>query len=236
VIFVADNINDEEQQKPIRKSWTMLKKANIIPTHTAGMEACWDGFDPLQNYKWIDKINGYTFTCVSSKTAPIHEGNLLNFNAHGGMRSNFSTPATTEVPYSIEIVTRNLKNSITYLSNDWGVVIHPGLNYSWKEITPGITLRKVQNKKPYTFFRAVNNGASGYGVTIPIADLEDNGLDTWTWIPTKGLYRNGICLLEFENRKDIGSFNLSLGIPSHTHSNNDYYRLKFKTHEVRYYP
>ena len=226
--------NNNEDPKPIRKTWTMLKKAIQIPQHTNGMTVCWDGLDNLNaSNQWVDKISGYTFSLDNAKVIPVHEKNVYNFKAIGGMRSNFETPSTADVSWTIEIVTRDIRNSVPYLSDDWGVVIHPGLNSSWKDVYHGITLRKQQTTNPYTIFMAVNQVG---GISMPIADFKENEMDTWTWVPMRGLYRNGVCIKAFETTKTINPFKLSLAIPFLDSSVNDCYRLKCKIHEVRYYP
>lgn len=226
--------NNGENDKPVvRKTWTMIKRAVRVPKYTEGMQAHWDGFQPLNSSnQWVDVVNGYTFTPVTSSAVPVHQDNLLNFTKWGGMKSSLRTPATSVTPYTLEITLRDTYSATPYLSDNYGTIIDTGMDSDWISY-PGIHLRKFVSKVQIFYRNSSWKDPYGY-VNIAKADFVPNGLDTFTFVPTKGIYRNGVCLQE---TPDMIMPEEALGIGTYpAGSYASYYKLKFKVHSVRYYP
>lgn len=195
---------ENENDKPvIRKTWIMLKKA--APEYAEdGLIMHFCGEDGYVGNNWISRINeADKLTVANTKAKPSYNSEEKYYKSattsgkYGyGFKSSFSI--TTSENTSFEIVTRDIKkvtscNNAT--NNTFIFAGNCGTKYGNYDPPKGsIVLKK---------FPSSNNGANNNMISLGIAggtqvykthinNFADNSLDTFTVVPGKGMYHNGV--------------------------------------------
>ena len=196
--------------------------------------AIWSGEYGLnENNEWVDRINNYTFTPINASKVPLYDSanKLLNINDFGGMQSSLSLPATSEVPYTLELVVRDMDEAETSARDNWGKLIGPEMN-NWNNKSKSFGLS--------TFWNNYNNNAYAvtYRSSIDIhhytTSKREHGLTTLTVVPTLGIWVNGEKEVDFNLDCAEIIFALGSGVGSYNYTYAS--QTKFKVHGVRYYP
>lgn len=229
--------NNNEDPKPIRKTWTMIKVAPPAIDYTKGAAAIWTGENGLnENNEWIDKTGTYKFTPIRASVVPAYdkERKLLDFNAYGGMKSNLTLPATSDTPYTLELVMRDMNESSSAGGN-WGKILGPEMS-GWYNKSNTYAINGTWNhtglpagqQNTYCIDYYVGSKQTTYRSTTE----RQAGLTTITVIPTQGLWVNGIK----ENEFNLSCTATLIALASGIGSNASYSATQFKVHAVRYYP
>ena len=221
--------NNNEDIKPIRKTWLMIKRpAPIINTYiTDGLVADFRGEDGYVDRAWIDRVSGYKFTPVSLSTAPVHDATnkLYQSTSFGGMRANFMTGTT----FTLEFVFRDVKNMTKASASNYATLV--GCNMSGWNATNGIYIQKRPTTEELT--TGIRNGTSSPSyVNHSFDNFINNGLDTITIVVGVGFFHNGVKI------GDCGTSMTSGNIGLFTHydqTNASSYKAKGKIHAVRKY-
>ena len=229
-------MSDNQQQE--RKTWKMIKKANPTAAYVKGAGAIWVGENGLnENNQWVDIINKHTFTPISSTIVPVYnsELKLLDFNQYGGMKSSFSLPATSETPYTIELVLRDMDLSSS-MGDNWGKLLGPEMS-EWynKARTFAITGYWNNTKLPeeYRNSYSLDYYNANYQPTAVRSSISRQpGVTTITAIPTKGLWVNG----QKGDECNLDCDTTQFGLASAIGGKSSYSNTKIKVHSVRYYP
>jgi hypothetical protein len=182
--------------------------------------------DDVTTYAWVDRVSGYKFSIDSKSSVPTYdnENKLYKQTGAGIMIGNFKIPGNAN--YTFEAVFRDIKNSSNPTHNDYNAIVGGDMN-NWEVTTSSIAMGK--NKTDNAIWCAL------YGISrINIAndEFEDNGLTTFTIVPSVGIFRDGIKI------SDCGVPNAERGISlfGHTSGPYTYYtRSTGKIHSVRMY-
>lgn len=217
--------NNNEQQ-PVRKTWIMYKKAAIQKEYAPGMIADFRGEDDYINGSWVDRINGYKFTPVSTSTAPVHDSinKLYEATQFGGMRANFMTGTT----FTLEFVFRDIKNMVKASESNYANLV--GTNMSGWSNNNGVVINKTADNSKVNV--QLLKGTTSTYHSIPFTEFEDGKLDTIAIVPGVGFFKNGVLL------KSVGTSLNSGNIGLFTHYDQTYassYKSKGKIHAVRKY-
>lgn len=195
----------------------------ITNEYVDGATAIWTAEDGLnESNQWIDRINGYGFTPISS-IIPVHDSNskLLNFNAYGGMLSNFK-PENKD--YTIEIVTRDIRNckGSTTSSNEGVIITTAAANTGLSGITFMI--------KPTSIGICQINDNSSQRQMFEKTNFEQNSMDTFSTTPTEQVLNGEIVKTYTSN--PVHTTELAL-----CHRKNfTGLKAQVKIHCIRYYP
>ena len=209
--------------------WTLGAQEGYI---TNGLVAHFSGEDGYVDGAWVDRISGYKFTPISTSTAPVYDEYLKLYEAttFGGMKSDFKTPASSE--YSFEITVRDFKNiTSNSMTNNYATLMGGEID-QYTLTTDSLRLYRVAtgaSSEPNKLV-AVKGGSSIH--VMDRSEFEDNGLDTFTFIPEVGIFRNGLKIA------DLGGSSVARGIGLFTEYSGlytSYFRGKGKIHSVRMY-
>lgn len=207
--------------------WTLGVQEGYI---TNGLVAHFSGEDNYKDGAWVDRVSGYKFTPLSTSAAPVYDAEykLYDQNTFGGMVSDFTIPAGAD--FSFEVVARDIYDATSSnLSSYYGTIV--GCAMDGYGIAGGgiVFIRRKQSDNGYAFG---SQGSSVDTYKLPRSEVVDDALDTFTYVPNVGMFRNGVKLSdagESVAERKIGLFTHYSG------SYTSYYRGKAKIHCVRVY-
>jgi hypothetical protein len=197
-----------------------------------GLVAWFSGEDDYTDGAWVDRISGYKFTPVSTSTAPVYDADnkLYEAQSFGGMKSDFQLPASSE--YSFEIVVRDFKNITSDNMSSHYAVLMGGAMDKYTSLTDTLRLNRISTGASSNANKLLATKAGDVTHVMDRSEFEDNALDTFTFVPEVGLFRNGIKLT------DLGASTTARGIGLFIEYSGmyiNYYRSKGKIHSVRMY-
>ena len=203
-----------------------IDKINYVEN---GLTALFTGLDNYVDGSWVDRVSGYKFTPISSSTKPVYSAiaRLYNQNVFGGMVSDFTIPAGSD--FSFEIVTRDIKNATSSSQGSYYASIVGSAMDGWNVASGGIALQRLK-----TADNKIVCSMPGNGITpsIPYSNFVANSLDTFTIVPSVGVFHNGVKISDINantTERKVGLFTHYSG------SYTSYYRAKAKIHSVRVY-
>ena len=190
-----------------------------------GLVAHFSGEDDYIDGAWVDRVGGYKLTPTTASAAPKYDvtNKLYNVDTTGGMVSDLNAGGVAEC--SIEVVTRDVKNTVRP-SSSYGTIL--GGTMKDHSINDGLVI--VRNKSEQISLQSYASQVCTYHA-INNSEFENNGLDTLTIVPYVGFFRNGVKLADC-NATPGSSL---IGLFTHIGSNASSYRGKGKVHAIRYY-
>jgi hypothetical protein len=195
-----------------------------------GLVALFSGEDDYKDGAWVDRVSGYKFTPLSTSTAPVYDSEykLYDQNTFGGMVSDFTIPAGGN--FSFEVVTRDIYDATSSnMNSNYATIVGCAMD-GWSIASGGIVfIRRQTSENGYSFG---SSGASVETYKLSRNNVVDNGLDTFTYVPNVGMFRNGVKV------SDAGESKAERKVGLFTHYSGSYtntYKAKAKIHSVRVY-
>lgn len=194
-----------------------------------GLVANFSGKDTYANGVWLDRISGYKFTPVSTNTRPQYKASerLYSAETYGGMIADFKLSGAE--PYTFEVVTRDIKNAQSESLSLYYATIVGSDMVEWNNNDGGVFLAKLHN----TYNQDITFGLADINqYSVKQSELVDNSMDTFTVVPSVGVYHNGVKMGDcstYEGENGVGLFIHSSG------SKVNSYRGLGKIHAVRVY-